>query len=178
MIGCRTNVMLPFLLILMYLVYSIRGNCAQDTIDSFEEKLKKDRNHVFQYAKLISQEFPKCFFQKTKYNMKDTNKCRKNCEAYYAKCRNAVPESMVALNFPCKLGLGQCMYDCQPSTKPVSQACLQQCQSDFRLCFFGKVKAFKESMVCVQSRTICRTQPNCYRLDSIDPMTLGHRFRL
>ena len=186
----RSTLRLSLLMVCaVYFVHIVQGtSCTQKAIQSFQEKMKDKDAYPFVAARKIAQEFPGCFFPKLRYNetggtksniRKNTKKCRTSCESYYQKCKNAVPSSMVALRFTCKLGLSQCMYDCQPRRKPVSQACIGQCTTDFRLCFFrNRVNARAESWICVESRSICKTQSNCYRVDSIDPMTLGHRFRL
>ena len=163
--------------LLLHLVHMVHGNCTRKTIDTFTEKVKTDNDHVFAHAETIVEDFPKCFFGKTKYS-KDKKKCRKSCQSYYNKCTNTVPKKMAVLYFPCKLGLAQCMYDCDPIVRPVSKSCIQQCRTDFRLCFFDNGKSFETSMICVEARKICDTQPNCYRLSTVEPYNIAKQFRL
>ena len=185
MLGGKSTLMM---ICLVYFVDMVHGtSCTQKAIQSFQEKMKDQEAFPFVSARKIAQDYPGCFFPNLKYSetggtklRKNTNRCRTRCESYYKKCKNAVPSALVALRFTCKLGLSQCMYDCQPRRKSVSQACMGQCTTDFRLCFFGdkQVNARANSWICVESRSICKTQSNCYRLDSIDPLTIGHHFRL
>lgn len=188
MFGGRSILKLPLLVVLIYFMHTVHGtSCTQKVIKSFQEKMKDRKAFLFVSARKIAREFPACFFPNLRYNetygtnkniRRNTEKCSKSCESYYQKCKNAVPSSIGALRFTCKLGLSQCMYDCQPRQKPVNQACIAQCTTDFRLCFFRNKVNVAESWICVESRSICKTQSNCYRVDRIDPLTLGQRFRL